>query len=180
MKISLVFFSLFLNVGLILAQFDQGGNLHGEQMEMFVAPHNGHLEDFGRYKVELTTDILRKENQLTFYLYKGEMKPLSIEEVKGKMTLLYEDGTTEISELLAVGNEFFLGTINSAKSYLCTVEFTIKKTVISTAYTHKAIGDTKYTCVKHPKLKVSSPGCCENCGMELIPIKEKTIEINNQ
>lgn len=139
MKIWLNIIGLLVITGTANAQFEQGGQLHGEQMEMFSAPHGGQLEDLGKYKIELVTNLFQKENQLKFYLFKGEMKPLEIEGIEGTITLLYADGTEKVSGLTAVGNDFFAGTINTTKSYTCTVEFTIKKKIISAVYTHDGV-----------------------------------------
>ncbi|MBL1279338.1 MAG: hypothetical protein COA33_003660 [Fluviicola sp.] len=161
-----------------------GGQGQGATMEELLPPHGGQLEDLGKYKIELVTNLYQKKNQLTFFLFKGELKPVSTEGIVGVISLLYANGTVFKDTLDKVGTEFFVGSINSTESFMLTVEFTIKKKVITTFYTHEGIGKISvYTCSMHPEIESGSPGDCPKCGMELIPMdkpEEKQEESHGQ
>ena len=154
---------------------------HGEQNnggwtdeESFRPPHEGELVDLGKYKIELVTNLYLKEDQLIFYLYKGELKPISNEGITGVIIFKGDDGATSVDSLKARGNDHFVGQIDVTKSSNCLVSFLIKGKTISTVFMHAGLGvNTKqYVCSMHPQIKSDSSGTCSICGMELIPLEE--------
>jgi len=189
MKIRAVFFCVIMLFVTSIAfnQHNHGAEGQNQEVSMkeLLPPHGGQLEDLGKYKIELVTNLYEKKNQLVFFLYKGELKPVSNDEIMGTFNLLYSDGTVYMDTLDKIGTEFFVGSINSAKSFTLTVNFTIKKKIITTVYTHEGIGEgTSYVCSMHPNVESNAPGDCSICGMELIPIdkpkvKQKESESHN-
>tara|TARA_R110002072_G_scaffold238038_2_gene395432 strand:+ start:20884 stop:21471 length:588 start_codon:yes stop_codon:yes gene_type:complete len=183
-NIRTVFFSCLVLLGTdnILAQHNHGAgeSQGGSAEEALVAPHGGQLQELGRYKIELITNLYQKEDQLTFYIFKGELKPLSTEGITGIIRLNYANGEVFSDTLRSVMSEFFVGSINSFDSFTLTVEFTIKKKKISTVYTHESIGRSiTYTCSMHPEIKTDAPGNCTICSMELIPVNEPEKQQND-
>lgn len=173
----ILFILLLFQVQLATAQHNHGGgggeHNHGSAPELNAPQHGGKVVDLGKYKIELITNMYLKKDQLTFFLYKGEMKPLSNENITGTMTLQTEDGSSDTVALVPRGTDFFLGTVNSAQSFQCIITFNIKGKKITTIYSHSGIGnEIIYSCTMHPKIKSTKPDSCSICGMDLIPISK--------
>lgn len=49
----------------------------------------------------------------------------------------------------------------------------------STTDTSKMISAVKYTCTMHPEVISDTPGHCPKCGMELVPIKDSSMQKMN-
>lgn len=157
-------------------QHNHGAQNNGDDtdMGMLKPPHEGELVDLGKYKIELVTNLFLKDNQLTFYLFKGELKPISNEGITGVMTVSNDDGTTTTDSLLARGDDHFVGQIDVTKSSSCLVSFQIKGKMISTVFTHTGLGVNtfQYACSMHAQIKSEYRGTCSICGMEMMPLNE--------
>lgn len=158
---------------ILYAQHNHGshgghGSIGHTQMDM--PPHGGVLKDAGKYRAEMTVDLLLIQDRLAFYLFKGNMKPLSSKEVTGTITFHNADGTTSTSALVAKGGNRFVAQLENTDPFRCTVDFIVKGKPISTVFSHKGLGHgnaTVYTCSMHPDIQSDGPGKCPKCGMFL-------------
>ena len=93
-KTGLLFFIiLMMSAGTLMAQHDHGSHQHGgsTQTHAHHPPHGGQMKEAGKYRIEMVADMFLKEDQLTFYLFKGNLKPVSHEGITGTITIEYKD-----------------------------------------------------------------------------------------
>lgn len=171
-KLGILTVVLITATNLVSAQHDHGGHNHGGSHEThaYQSPHGGELLEVGKYKVEMVTNLFLKEDQLMIYLFKGSLKPLSIKEITGNITIDYKDGTSSTDSLKAKGTEFFVAQLQSTESFSCTVSVTIKGKIFSAVFHHKGFGSNatnNYSCPMHPEIESDSKGNCPKCGMKL-------------
>ena len=144
------------------------GSMGHAQMDM--PPHGGVLKDAGKYRVEMTVDLVMMQDRLAFYIFKGNMKPLSGKDVTGSITFLNPDGTSTTTPLVSRGGNHFVAQLENTEPFSCTVEFVVKGKPVSAVFSHKGLGHGHadvYTCPMHPDIQSDGPGKCPKCGMFL-------------
>jgi len=124
----------------ILAQHDHGSgsgsDSHAPSREANLPqpPHGGVLKTSGKYKIEMVTNLFLKNDQLTFYIFKGNLKVLSNEDITGTITMKSE--TTSEHALVPKGVDHFVAQWKGAGSFECNVTFIIKGKAVSTNFIH--------------------------------------------
>ena len=131
----------------IFAQHDHGshGAIHTNNVEQ--PPHNGVVKTVGKYKIEMVTNAYLKKDQLTFYLFKGNFKPIPNEGITGELIIRKTDGTSKTQTLKMKGDDFFVAQMDGLESFTCTVKFIIKEKTITANFSHKGL-DTNTTIKK--------------------------------
>lgn len=179
MKIEPIKLTTGLSIAIIIAitsiasaQHNHGGHHHGgnHHTQVHHPPHGGQMKESGRYHIEMVADLMLKEDQLSFYLFKGNLKPVIDDGVLGTITIEYKDSPTIKDTLQVKGNDRFVAQLATSQPFQCTVEFLIKGKIVSTVFNHQGLGynlTTVYSCPMHPDIQENSPGTCSKCGMNL-------------
>jgi len=141
LKIILVGFVLIIllvSTETVLAQHDHGSgsDSHAPSLEANLPqpPHGGVLKTSGKYKIEMVTNLFLKNDQLTFYIFKGNLKILSNEDITGTITMKNE--TTPEHALVPKGVDHFVAQRKGGGSFECKVTFIIKGKTVSTNFVH--------------------------------------------
>lgn len=116
---------------------DQGSTTHSSSVQK--PPHGGQLNQVGKYKVEMVTDFFLKKDQLTFYVFKNNMKPLSKEPINGNITIHYNDGTTVSASLQEKGSARFVAQLDRTKSFHCEVELLVGGKKVNTDFSQEGM-----------------------------------------
>ncbi len=141
MKKIILIIPLVLASCFAMAQHDHGSGGHGNTSNTTpnkVAPHRGKISNADKYKVEMVTDLFLKKDQLTFYVYKSNLKPLENKEISGTVTIHYNDQEIE-SKLNAKGEYSFTAQLTSSTAFHCVVELLIKGKVVKAEFMHEGI-----------------------------------------
>lgn len=166
-----VLFIMVLCAKVTFAQHDHGshGGTHTTYVEQ-QPPHGGIVKKAGKYNIEMVAELFLREDQLRFYLFKGNYKTVLNERITGTIVIKSEDGTTTTELLQAKGDDFFVAQLKNSNSFKATVEFIIKGKTISTVFMHQGIGynySSTYSCPMHPEIESDISGTCPKCGMNL-------------
>ena len=162
--------AIVFSLGTANAQHDHSSHGGAGHSQMDAPPHDGTMKEVGKYSIEMAVNMLVMQDKLTFYLFKGKMKPVSNEGITGTVSFVKEDGTSTTQKLRALGSDGFAAQLEDTHSFNCTVTFEIKGKTVSTYFTHKGLGhgaSAIYTCSMHPDIQSDSPGSCPKCGMFL-------------
>lgn len=154
----------------VIAQHDHSSHGPGGHAEMIQPPHGGSMKTVGKYNVEMVVDMLQAQNQMKFYLFKTNLKPLFNSEISGSVTVETKDGKSTNADLRKLGEDGFTTDLGSTEPFNCTVRFVIKRKTISTYFSHKGLGSGAaaiYTCPMHPNIQSDALGKCSKCGMFL-------------
>jgi len=184
-KITLIFLLLLtivLSSSTIYAQHNHSNHQHESmhEMDMKPAPHGGELKDAGKYQVEMIAELFLKEDQLIFYLYKGNLKLISTEGITGTITLTYNDGTNSTEPLFSKGSSHFVAQLENKEAFQCVVSFLIKDKTFSAVFSHPGLGLNslgRYICPMHSDIESNKPEDCPKCGMKLEYTKQ---DMDNQ
>lgn len=153
------------------AQHDHGSHGAAGHAQMDVPPHGGVLKDAGKYRVEMVVDLLLIQDRLSFYIYKGNMKPVSKKDnVSGSITFINDGEPSTKTALVSRGVNQFVAQLKDTGPFRATVEFEVKGKTISAMFEHKGLGhgaSAIYTCAMHPDIQSDAPGQCPKCGMFL-------------
>ncbi|HCS19619.1 MAG TPA: hypothetical protein DIW47_03480 [Bacteroidetes bacterium] len=163
---------LLISSGTLMAQHNHGGQGNGENAQNHThhPPHGGQMKEAGKYHIEMVVDLFLKKDRLTFYLFKGKLKPVVNEEITGIITIEYKDGSTVTDTLRAGGDNYFVAQLEKPEPFTCIVNFQVKGKLVSGVFTHPGLEIKTggvYTCPMHPEIKKESPGTCPKCGMTL-------------
>jgi len=161
--------ALFCSIN-VYSQHDHGshGSTHATSLEQ--PPHGGIVKKVGKYKIEMVTELFLKNDQLRFYLFKGNFKTILNKGITGEVTIESSDGQTYIQTLQAKGADFFVAQLNNSTSFKATIKLNIKGKTITTVFTHNGMEQqmaTTYSCPMHPEVKRDASGTCPKCGMNL-------------
>ncbi len=152
------------------AQHDHSSHGQDHQGEMMQAPHGGELKEVGKYHIEMVVDMLMKEDQITIYLFKGNMKPVSNDGITGTITFNFKDGSVISDKVRTKGDSRFVAQLKNSESFNCIVKLSIDGKTVSTVFSYSGFGNnvsSVYSCSMHPEIKSESPGKCPKCGMNL-------------
>jgi len=154
------------------AQHDHSshGKDQSHQNNIIHPPHGGEIIEAGKYKIEVVVDMLVKHDQITFYLFKGNLKPVSNEEITGTITLKLKDGSVITNKIQAKGDSRFVTQLKNTESFSGNVELLVKGKTISADFYHAGLENqmtSVYSCSMHPHVKSDNPGKCPKCGMNL-------------
>jgi hypothetical protein len=138
---SILFIIFLTTVARVSAQHDHGSHGSGEShaTHEHQPPHGGEMKEVGKYHVEMVAELLLKKDQLTFYLFKTNLKPITNEGISGTISIRSKDSIWPIEPLVAKGNGAFSAQFKSIESFNCEVIFTIKGKSISTNFTHEGL-----------------------------------------
>ena len=153
-----------------MAQHDHSSHGPGGHGEMIEPPHGGAMKTVGKHNLEMVIDMLQAQNQMKFYLFKTNLKPLLNSEIIGSVTIETKDGKSTTVDLRKLGDDGFTTDLGSTEPFNCTVRFTIKRKSISTYFSHNGLGSGSaaiYTCTMHPDIQSDALGTCPKCGMFL-------------
>ena len=153
-----------------IAQHDHSSHSPGGHAEMIELPHGGAMKTVGKYNLEMVVDMLQAQNQIKFYLFKTNLKPLLNSEINGSVTIETKGGKSTTIDLRKLGEDGFTSDLGSTEPFKCTVRFTIKRKSISTYFSHMGLGSSAaaiYTCTMHPDIQSDALGTCPKCGMSL-------------
>lgn len=153
------------------AQHNHGSHGGSHTTHVQQPPHGGEIKSVGKYHIEMVVNMMLKEDKLMFYLFKGNLKIITNEEVTGTVAIEYNDGTTAGQPLEARGPELFAAQLKNTDSFQCIVKFIVKGKTISTVFTHRGLGyhaTVRYSCPMHVNIESDSPGKCSICGMNLV------------
>lgn len=162
---------LLLGFGTLMAQHNHGSHNHGGSSQSHQPPHGGQMKEAGKYQIEMVTNLFLKKDQLSFYLLKSNLKPISNEGITGTITIEYKDGSTITDTLLANGDDHFVAQLKKIEPFTCTLKIQVKGKIVSAVFSHSGLGSNTanvYTCSMHPEIKQDKPGTCPKCGMKLI------------
>lgn len=154
----------------VFAQHDHSAHGHAGHAQMNTPPHGGSLRSVGKYNIEMVVDMLQAQNQMVFYLYKANMKPIGNSDMKGSVTIEMKDGSSTNADLHSYGERGFATDLKDTRPFNCTVRFEIKGKTVSTYFSHNGLGEgaaAVYTCSMHPEVQSDAPGQCPKCGMFL-------------
>lgn len=172
LKIAITFFSILLmNAGTIMAQHDHGSHNHGGSSQSHQPPHGGQIKEAGKYHIEMLVNMLLKQDKITLYVLKSNLKPVANEGITGTITIKYKDGTTVTDTLFPREDDYFVAPLKKTEPLTCIVKFQIKGKTVSAFFSFSAFGlNTKsvYTCPMHPEIEQEKSGTCPKCGMELL------------
>ena len=158
-------------IPMVHAQHDHGSHGSMGHAQMDAPPHGGVLKDAGKYRIEMVVDLLLIQDRLTFYLYKGSMKPLSEkDEISGSITFINDEAASSKTVLESRGGNRFVAQLKDTGPFRLTVEFVIKGKTVSAVFEHKGLGHgnaSVYTCSMHPDIQSDGSGKCPKCGMFL-------------
>lgn len=164
-----LFFLLFLSTKFIIAQHDHSFDFDNRS-HVEIAPHGGELKESGKYTIEMLANLILKEDKLSFYVYKRNMKLLSTEEINGTIEVKYEDGTIVNETLEKRENGQFVAQLENTTSFQCIVSFIIKGKKYTAEFNNSNLENSKvsiYSCPMHPEIQKDSTGTCPKCGMNL-------------
>ena len=166
-----IFFMLLLTL-IFCSTYLYAQHDHGSTRETHInqPPHGGVMNNIGKYHIEMLVNMFLKEDKLTFYLYKGNFKPVLTEHITGTIIFQQKDGTSITDTLQAKGDYYFVAQLKSSDPFQCSVHLLIKEKVISTLFNHAGLGHKSsniYSCPMHPQIKNSNPGTCPKCKMNL-------------
>ena len=158
----------------VMAQHNHGDHDHGAaQTKQVSAPHGGQLVKVGKYTIEMKTDLFNPKDKLSFYVYKGRMKVMSVENISGKIEIMYPDHTVISDSLKNNKNKMLVGQLKTTESFGCIVTLKIKGKEVVASFKYKGIGGkskaANYSCPMHPEVNTKKPGSCPKCGMNLEP-----------
>jgi len=152
------------------AQHNHGNHGASHDVHLKESPHGGDLNEIGKYKIELVTNLYLKENNFMLYLFKRNLKPLSNKGITGTIIINYKDDTSSFVSLKPKGTEFFVAQLQNTEFFSCIVSITIKGKTFSTIFYNKELEDNatnNYSCPMHPEIKSEVSGACPKCGMKL-------------
>jgi len=115
-----------------VAQHDHSSHGGGGHAEMMQPPHEGSMKTVGKLNVEMVVDMLQAQNQMKFYLFKTNLKPLLNSEINGSVTIETKGGKSTTVDLRKLGEDGFTTDLGSTEPFSCKVRFTIKRKSIST------------------------------------------------
>lgn len=84
------------------AQHNHGGGHEDEEGKPSykeLPKHGGEIVDAGKYKLEVLINAVQKEEKLSIYVLKKNLKQIETKNVTGKVEVKYKDGTIENIEL---------------------------------------------------------------------------------
>jgi hypothetical protein len=172
LKIAITFFTILLmNAATLMAQHDHGGHNHGGSSQSHQPPHGGQIKEAGKYHIEMLVNMLLKQDKITLYLLKSNLKLVANEGITGTITIKYKDGTIVTDTLLSRGDDYFVAQLKKTEPFTCTVKFQVKGKTVSAVFSYSGLGlNTKsvYTCPMHPEIEQEKSGTCPKCGMELL------------
>ncbi len=169
----LVFIGLLMVSSVATAQHNHGGGGGHDDghTEHSHPPHNGIVKEAGKYKIELVKNLFLKKNQLIFYVFKGDFKPVSTEGIMGTITIKYADGTSTTNKLVARGNDEFVAQVTKKGSFTAHVSITVKGKTYMTMFSHKSkvssTSPSTHSCPMHPEIVGGAGESCPKCGMTL-------------
>lgn len=125
----------------IYAQHDHSSHSHAPTIVKQQAPHGGEIKEIGKYKLEVVSNMMLKKDQLRFYLFKGNFKPLLNQEITGELIINKPDGTSINQSLQAKGDDFFVAQVDGVGVLSCTIKFLIKGKRVSKTFIQKGLNN---------------------------------------
>ncbi len=169
MKPTIIIITLLLSTSILCAQ-----HTHSYSTEVSATtppPNGGVVQKAGKYKIEMVVNLFLKQNQITLYLYKGDFKPLTTEDINGSITITTKNGEKYTQPLKAAG-DVFVATLKNKEPFEAIVKLSIKGKEITAHFHHGGMSghhnnSEQYVCPMHPDITSDSPGNCPKCGMKL-------------
>lgn len=163
---------LLVSSGTLMAQHNHGSPDNGGSAQPHAQhpPHGGQMKEAGKYHIEMVANLFLKKDKLAFYLFKGNLKPVTNEGISGTITIEYKDGSTVTDTLPAKGDDYFAAQLEKPEPFNCIVKFQVKGKTVSAIFTHSGLElktVSVYTCSMHPEVQSDQPGSCPKCGMAL-------------
>lgn len=175
-SITILSFMMIMHSTVVFAQHNHGSHGGSHTSHEQLPPNGGVIKSAGKYKIEMVANMFLKQDQLSFYLLKNNLKTIPTEGITGSITIK-QDGTSTTEDLVIKGNERFVAQLNNTNSFQANVEFIIKGKTFSAVFVHNGLGQhnaSKYTCSMHPEIENDGPGKCPKCGMNLVPKEDNT------
>ena len=131
---NLVLFYLVIGSSQVLSQHSHDNPNNTPSIIEFEAPHGGELRASGKYQIEMVVFPFNKTGKVKFYIYKSDLKTVSIEGITGSATFEFQDGTKFKEELIMNRANEFSAESDKLDPFHCTATFSIKKKTISTSF----------------------------------------------
>ena len=139
MKKSLIIIFVILSIHQGYAQHNHSGDGGQHSSTIEKSPHGGQMKQIGKYKVEMVADLFLSTDQISFYLFKKNLKPITNALVNGFVTIHYNDGTESESELVLKQGNRFVSQANKTIGFHCIVEMVINEKKIKFAFVQKGL-----------------------------------------
>lgn len=144
MKKSLIIIFVILSIHQGYAQHNHSGHNHngdGGQHSSTVekSPHGGQMKQIGKYKVEMVSDLFLSKDQISFYLFQKNLKPITNASISGFVKIHYNDGTESESELVLKQGNRFVSQINKTVGFHCIIEMVINEKEIKVDFVQKGL-----------------------------------------
>lgn len=114
-----------------------GGEEHGNEKAVFkYSPqHGGEIADAGKFKLEIVTNPMQKEDKLLVYVLKKNYKEIELKEATANITLKYKDGKSDSIVMQRTSDHFATGNIDLTQPVNIFFQIQIgTKTITATYY----------------------------------------------
>lgn len=118
-----------------------GGEEHGNEKAVFkYSPqHGGEIADAGKFKLEIVTYPMQKEDKLLVYVLKKNYKEIELKEATANITLKYKDGKTDSVAMQKTSDHFATGNIDLTQPVNIFFEIQIGTKTITTTYYYEGL-----------------------------------------
>lgn len=134
----LALFILVLVSSVCNAQHNHGAGGHEENEKAvfkYSPQHGGEIADAGKFKLEIVTNPMQKEDKLLVYVLKKNYKEVELKEATVNITLKYKDGKSDSIVMQRTNDHFATGNIDLTQPVNVFFQIQIgTKTITATYY----------------------------------------------
>lgn len=142
MKYLLIITILLSSIFHANAQHNHGGGEHDENEKAvfkYSPQHGGEIKDAGKYKLEIVTNPMQKEEKLVVYVLKKNYKEIELKEATANITLKYKDGKADTVAMQRITDHFATGNIDLTQPVNIFFEIQIGTKKITTTYYYEGL-----------------------------------------
>lgn len=118
-----------------------GGEEHENEKALFkyTPQHGGQIVEAGKYKLEIVTNPLQKEDKLLVYVLKKNYKEITLKQGSAKINLKYKDGKTDSLTMQINNDRFITSDIDLTLPVNIFFEIQIGTRIITASYYYEGL-----------------------------------------